>query len=94
LAYYFFFLLFLFVFSIESYGGLSYNIIHSSNENKRYPNINKLTIYLIAVTIMCSNTFILHLKIGIIKDLYANGLITLKQMEQAIKILRKIKKEE
>jgi hypothetical protein len=37
------------------------------------------------------NKLILHLKIGIIKDLFAKGLITQKQMEQAVSLLLKKK---
>jgi hypothetical protein len=33
---------------------------------------------------MAKKTFILHLKIGIIKDLHMRGLLTKAQMEQAV----------
>jgi len=36
---------------------------------------------------MDKKVFFLHLKIGIIKDLYAKGFLTKSQMEQALKKL-------
>ena len=71
--------------------------IESGNEYKHYPNIDINRPTFISVVVMDNenpnesktqnDNFIKHLKIGIIKDLYAKQLITENQMDKAVAML-------